>query len=497
MRRTVSLVILLTSSFAQYLFFLPSLEATAALPWVGHIELQQLQISNTKESVFEVSRIADGAVLFSSDNIVQASAVACSFSFDSGFISPIPCPNDWTWPDAHITAATHAPMNPFAAMVWVSACNSSECIALQILVNETSHSSFSMQVSVQGHEQHRVRRVSVSTSLLDPEDIVFAGGEQFTLLNMARRRLQMISSEKGVGRGIQPLTDIMNSQTPGKGGAWWTTYTHFPALLQRSGWAVIATGSDYTVFDFTEPHEVSIEVQAPDFSLFVLLGNGLMDAVVRMTSITGFMQPLPLWVHTGAIIGLEGGQGNVTRGLDSVEAAVKFHNLTVAGIWIQDWSGMRVFPDRIGLWWNWQLDSDHYFDFPAISARTRQLAARLLTYFNPQLINISAHDDAPKHSVNIFQAAHDLGYLVMNKNGSLWTGYNGAGMLDLHRPEVASWTAALIASQVCTWAFLTCLIFEVTGSLFFSGFRLLHINSSAVASAWLARAGIHGRLWRR
>ncbi len=450
----VSIAILLTLSFAQLLIPLRSLEAATAPPWTGRIKLKQLQISNTILSDFEVSRIADGAVLFGSRSIVQASAVACSFNLDSGFISPSPCPDDWTWPNSHITAATHVPMNPFAAVVWASACNSVDCVSLKILVNETSNATFTMHVSAQVPEQQLVRRVSISAQLLDRDDIVFAGGEQFSLMNMARTRLQMISSEKGVGRGVQPLTDIMNSQTPGKGGAWWTTYTHFPALLQRNGWAVLAAGSDYTVFDFSKSNQVNIEVQASDFSLIVLLGDTLMDAVMRMSSITGLMQPLPLWVHTGAIIGLEGGQDSVIRGLDSAQAAVQSYNLSVAGIWIQDWSGMRVFPDRVGLWWNWQLDSDHYPDFPAICMRSRGMGARLLTYFNPQLINISAHDDAPKHSANVYEAAHDLGYLVTDSNGSLWTGYNGAGMLALHRPEVSSWTAALIASQVHSSVFV-------------------------------------------
>lgn len=449
----ISVSSLLTLLVAQQLLSARSLEAPE---WIGRLELRQLQISNTISSKFEVSRISDGAVLFGSHNILQASAIACNLSIDSGFINPSPCPDDWTWPSAHVTAATPVGMNPVAAEVTVSACNSVECISLRILFNETDNSSFSMQVSMQGLEHRqvqRVQRISIIADILGSDDFVFAGGEQFSLVNMARKRLQMISSEKGVGRGIQPLTDIMNSQTPGKGGAWWTTYTHFPAFLLRNGWAVIAMNSDFTVFDFTIPFSVSIEVQASDFSINVMLGNNMLDAVTRISSVTGFMQPLPLWVHTGAIVGMEGGQDNVIRSLDSVQSAVESYNLSVAGIWIQDWSGMRVYPDRIGLWWNWELDSDHYPDFSVISSRARELGARLLTYFNPQLINISKYHDAPKHSINVFEAANDLGYLVLEKNGSLWTGYNGAGMLALHRPEVASWTASLVASQVHNLSF--------------------------------------------
>jgi alpha-glucosidase (family GH31 glycosyl hydrolase) len=450
MSRPAGMRLLITAATLLTLLLLPA-HSLEAQHWIGHIHLQQLQLTNSFDSHFKVSRISDGAVLFGSNNILQASTTACNFSIDSGFINPSPCADDWTWPNTHVTTATPVYMNPFAAVITASACNSVECISLQILFNETSNSSFSMQVSSQDQEQrhdHRVQRIKVVADLIGYEDIVFAGGEQFSLLNMASKRLQMISSEKGVGRGMQPLTDIMNSETPGKGGAWWTTYTHFPALLLRNGWAVIALDSDFTVFDFTKLHAVSIEVQSSDFSLTVLLGNSMMDAVTRMSSVTGFMQPLPLWAHTGAIIGMEGGQDNVSRSLDSVQAAVKSHNLSVAGVWIQDWSGMRVFPDRVGLWWNWQLDADHYPDFDIICTRARELGARLLTYFNPQLINISAYFDAPKHSPNVFEDAYDRGYLVMNNNGSLWTGYNGAGMLALHRPEVANWTASLIASQV-------------------------------------------------
>jgi len=344
MRILLLVAALLTQVFAQ-----PLPERLPSVPeWHGQLQLQQLQLSNTIGFKFEVSRISDGVVLFSSSNLLQASADACSFSIDSGFIHPSPCPDDWTWPVSHVTAAHPVPMHPFAAAVTVSVCNSSWCVQLQIVFNETSDLSFTMQVSTLG--QDHLQRINVVVDLLAAEDLVFAGGEQFSLINMAHTRLHMISSEKGVGRGMQPLTGIMDSETPGKGGKWWTTYTHFPALLQRNGWAVIATDSDYTVFDFTAPHRVSIETQASVVSLTVLLGSSMLDAVSRISATTGFMQPLPPWVHTGAIVGLEGGQDKVMRSLDSVQAAVASYNLSLAGVWIQDWSGMRVFPDRIGLW---------------------------------------------------------------------------------------------------------------------------------------------------
>ena len=78
------------------------------------------------------------------------------------------------------------------------------------------------------------------------------------------------------------------------------------------------------------------------------------------------MKPLPDWIHSGAILGLQGGSKLVTDLLESVKKTMGTLS-DVAAIWLQDWTGQRNFTGerdlpRTGLWWNWEVqnDSKHY-----------------------------------------------------------------------------------------------------------------------------------------
>jgi len=49
---------------------------------------------------------------------------------------------------------------------------------------------------------------------------VFGFGESFSHFNLKGRRVPILVSEQGVGRGEQPITAVLNRQTPGVGGYW-------------------------------------------------------------------------------------------------------------------------------------------------------------------------------------------------------------------------------------------------------------------------------------
>lgn len=77
------------------------------------------------------------------------------------------------------------------------------------------------------------------------------------------------------------------------------------------------------------------------------------------STLAGRLKPLPKWVGQGAILGLQGGTDTVKQTLAQVEK--EWGNLSdVAGVWLQDWTGQRVFDGpndlpRTGLWWNWEV----------------------------------------------------------------------------------------------------------------------------------------------
>ncbi len=88
-------------------------------------------------------------------------------------------------------------------------------------------------------------------------------------------------------------------------------------------------------------------------------GKSILDVLTTYTTIAGRLKPLPKWLGVGAILGLQGGTDYVRQTLVQVE--VEWGHLNdVVGIWLQDWTGQRVFSGpndlpRTGLWWNWEV----------------------------------------------------------------------------------------------------------------------------------------------
>lgn len=63
------------------------------------------------------------------------------------------------------------------------------------------------------------------------------------------------------------------------------------------------------------------------------------------------MKVLPKWVGEGAIVGIEGGQSYV----ENVTNVLLEHQVPMAGVWLQDWVGLRHSWDGTRLIWNWEV----------------------------------------------------------------------------------------------------------------------------------------------
>jgi hypothetical protein len=82
-------------------------------------------------------------------------------------------------------------------------------------------------------------KLSLATAVADParlvlvwgspeSDSAFGFGEQYTHLDMKGRRVPVLVSEQGVGRGLQPVTGALG----GAGGSWHTTYAPLPYFMR-------------------------------------------------------------------------------------------------------------------------------------------------------------------------------------------------------------------------------------------------------------------------
>lgn len=195
--------------------------------------------------------------------------------------------------------------------------------------------------------------------LEEDEEIGFYGfGESFTYLNLRGRVVPILVSEQGVGRGVEPLTDYFNvNVSEGAGGDWYTTYAPKAAYFTDTNKGFIVDQSSIIIFDLTSANTVTVEAWSSSLYGHILSGKSWFDLITLMTNITGRPPaPLPRWSQLGAVVGLEGGTENVTKIVNKLLA----RGVPLAGVWLQDWVGMRHSWDGDRLIWNWEVNYDWY-----------------------------------------------------------------------------------------------------------------------------------------
>lgn len=236
-----------------------------------------------------------------------------------------------------------------------------------------------------------------------PTDRVRGFGVQYTYGDMKGKVVPILSSEQGIGRGVEPITNVLNSLPGHAGGNWHTTYSATPhyiaqpgdvagsrgvsqesdtnadeiKILPQSFWL---TGSDYSEFNLTEKNMIGATVYAPMVAARVAVAGDPLGHIEEFTTYSGRMTAIPTWAMSGAIIGYEGG----TQAVVEMDQLLRKAGIEPTAWWLQDWSGLRVDP-AFGkrVWWNWELDSDHYPDWDGLCLNMSKAGTRLLTYVNP------------------------------------------------------------------------------------------------------------------
>src|SRR3712207_8181533 len=98
--------------------------------------------------------------------------------------------------------------------------------------------------------------------------------------------------------------------------------------------------------------------------------------------------------------------------------------------------GQRETSFGTQLWWNWELDEDHYRGWDQLREQLEGDDVRLMTYIGPWL----ADDVTKKENLrrNLFEEAARNGYLVKNRDGEPYrvkTTDFSAAFVDLTNPE--------------------------------------------------------------
>src|SRR5215212_6809945 len=248
------------------------------------------------------------------------------------------------------------------------------------------------------------------TYACDPDERFFGFGVQYTYFDMKGRKVPIFVQEQGIGRGEQPVTLAANWRADA-GGNPYTSYASVPHYITSERISLFLENYEYSSFDLRKENSTQIEVFSSRVSGQILSGGSPVELIEQYTEFSGRMRPLPEWILGGAVIGRQGGTQKVLDVYERLEAL----DAPVAAFWLQDWVGQRETGFGTQLWWNWELDEDHYPGWDALGERLAERGVRLMTYVSPYL----ADDVAEKqhHRRNLFAEAKRNGYLVESRDG--------------------------------------------------------------------------------
>src|SRR5215213_189593 len=277
-----------------------------------------------------------------------------------------------------------------------------------------------------------------------PQERFFGFGTQFTYFDMKGRLVPILIREQGIGRGEQPVTWAADWKA-GAGGTPYTTYASVPHYITSEARSLFLENYEYSTFDLRKKDRVQVCV----FSSRMrgqIPGADTPEALLgQYTEHSGRMRPLPGWINDGAVVGLQGGTDKVLEILDKLEAL----DAPVAAFWLQDWVGQRETNFGTQLWWNWELDEDHYPEWNLLRENLEQRDIRLMTYISPFLADDVA--DKKNHHRDLFAEAERNGYLVQDGSGEPYrikiTDFS-AGLVDLTDPEARAWMKDVIKDEL-------------------------------------------------
>ncbi len=278
----------------------------------------------------------------------------------------------------------------------------------------------------------------------DPEEYFYGFGEQLTHTNLKGHRIDILSQEPGIGRGVQPLTWFMNTFF-GAGGGETRSSAPAPHYITSRCRSLALEDHALSRFDLRRPDRVEVELWSSALHARVFTGARPADLIEAYTRLSGRMPALPDWMHQGAVIGMQGG----TAAVRAMAAQLAEAGAPIAAFWLQDWVGARKTSVGSQLWWNWELDPHRYPEWDTLRGELEAHGARVLSYINPFLVDVSERAEPCRR--NLYQEALDKGYLVSREDGGPYLVQNtsfSAAMVDLTHPEARTWLKDVIKEQV-------------------------------------------------
>lgn len=272
----------------------------------------------------------------------------------------------------------------------------------------------------------------------DDTEKVYGCGEQFTHFNLRGKHFPLWTSEPGVGRNkntyVTWRSDVENG---GAGGDYYHTYFPQPTYISSRKYYLHADCTAYADFDFRQQGFHELQFWAVPAQIRIEAADSFLALLQKLTGHLGRLPELPDWVYNGLVIGVQGGTERSFALLEKTLA----HGIPVAGMWCQDWEGIRVTSFGKRLRWNWMWSEQLYPELPAKIQELKARGIRFMGYINPYLLREGS----------ICQEAAQKGYLVRNSKGEDYYidfGEFDCGIPDLTNPDAFDWYKNVIRKNL-------------------------------------------------
>jgi alpha-glucosidase len=260
-----------------------------------------------------------------------------------------------------------------------------------------------------------------------------------TRWNLKGGVVPVLTREQGVGRGEPGPTEAQDALTPPQGGSYNTTYAVVPQYLTGTNRGFFWEDDEYGVFDLSRRDRIESQLWSTTMHAELLRGSTPARLIRAYTEYAGRMKPMPAWVDSGAIVGIQGGTDVVRARVAALQAA----GVPLAGVWLQDWVGQRITDFGSRLLWNWTLNDARYPGWEQMVADLRAQGIRVLTYVNPMLTN----SGVPAGERDLFAEAAARGYLVRHADGTPYLidqGGFSSGLVDLSNRAGRAWMIGVL-----------------------------------------------------
>lgn len=298
--------------------------------------------------------------------------------------------------------------------------------SVQLSIQISSLTSSDVNLMIKSHNS-RFNRFWVRL-LADESESVWGGGEQMSYLNLRGRNFPLWTSEPGVGRDKTTEMTFLSDKYNKAGGDYYNTNYPQPTFISSRHYAVHINSSAYSEFDFSHSNYHELQTWEIPQSIEIYTADTFLDIVEKLSLRFGRQPKLPEWIYNGVILGLKGGEESSFSRLENAIAK----GVPIAGLWCEDWAGIRQTSFGKRLFWDWKWSFKRYPNLDKKIKALRKRNIRFLAYVSPYLCNDG----------ELYPIAEKKGLFALNSKGEVALidfGEFYCGVLDFTKLEAREW----------------------------------------------------------